>query len=60
VNFGCLHDYFVYCTSMYSYICIVAPHLGMLAETREGPDVEPNPKMVFGGSIPKMEGSEKC
>jgi hypothetical protein len=25
---------------MHSYICIVAPHLGTLAETREGPDVE--------------------
>jgi hypothetical protein len=26
--------------SMYSYICIVAPYLGMLVETREGHDVE--------------------
>jgi hypothetical protein len=25
---------------MYSYIFIVAPHLGMLAETHEGRDVE--------------------
>jgi hypothetical protein len=25
---------------MYSYICIVAPHLGTLAETREGRDIE--------------------
>jgi hypothetical protein len=40
VNLVCLLDYFVYCTSMHSYICIVAPHLGTLAETREGPDVE--------------------
>jgi hypothetical protein len=41
--------------SMYSYICIVAPHLGTLAEMREGCSVEPNPKTVFGGTIPKME-----
>jgi hypothetical protein len=41
----CLFDYFVYCTSMHSYICIVAPHLGTLDEAREGPDVELNPKM---------------
>jgi hypothetical protein len=41
----CLFDYFVYCTSMHSHICIVASHLGTLAETREGPDVEPNLKM---------------
>jgi hypothetical protein len=30
---------------MHSYVCIIAPHLGTLAEAREGPDVEPNPKM---------------
>jgi hypothetical protein len=45
---------------MYSYICIVAPHLGTLAEARKGSDVEPNPKTVFGGSIAKIEGSDKC
>jgi hypothetical protein len=44
VNFDILHDYFVYCTSMHSYICIITPHLGTLAEAREGPKVEPNPK----------------
>jgi hypothetical protein len=38
---------------MHSYICTVAPHLGTLAETREGLDVEPNQKMMFGGSIPR-------
>jgi hypothetical protein len=43
----CLHDNFVYCISMYSYICMVTPHIGTLAETREGPDVELNPKMVL-------------
>jgi hypothetical protein len=41
----CLFDYSVDCTSIHSYICIIAPHLGMLAEAHEGPDVEPNPKM---------------
>jgi hypothetical protein len=40
---------------MHSYICIIAPHLGTLAEAREGPDVEPNPKTVFGGTIPKRD-----
>jgi hypothetical protein len=45
---------------MYSYICTVAPHLGTLAETREGADVEPNQKMMFGGSIPRMEELESA
>jgi hypothetical protein len=56
----CLLDHFVYYISMCSYICIIAPHLGALAEAREGSDMEPNPKMMFGGSIPKIEGSDKC
>jgi hypothetical protein len=43
----CLHDCFVYCISMHSHICIVAPHIGVLAETCEGQDVELNPKMVL-------------
>jgi hypothetical protein len=30
--------------SMYSYICIVAPHLGTLAETREGFGVAAKPE----------------
>jgi hypothetical protein len=40
----------------------LAFHLGTLAEKREGRDValEPNPKTVFGGSIPKIEGPNKC
>ena len=40
-----------------------ASHLGTLDEPREGwKDVmlEPNPKMVFGGSILKMKGLIKC
>jgi hypothetical protein len=41
----CLFDYFVYCTSMHSYICIVASHIGTLAETCEGCGVGANPKM---------------
>jgi hypothetical protein len=32
---------------MHSHICIIALHLGTLAETREGHDVELNPKMVL-------------
>jgi hypothetical protein len=40
-----LVDFPVYCTSIHSYICIIAPHLGTLAVAREGLDVEPNPKM---------------
>ena len=35
----------------------LASHLGMLDEPREGCDVEPNPKTVYGGLFPKMEGS---
>jgi hypothetical protein len=35
-------------------------HLGMLDEPREGQGVEPNPKTVYGGPIPKMEGLSKC
>ena len=38
----------------------LASHLGTLDEPREGCDVESNPKTVFGGSIPKMEGLSKC
>ena len=33
----------------------LASHLGMLDEPREGLDMEPNPKTVYGGPIPKME-----
>jgi hypothetical protein len=46
--------------SMYSYIYIIAPHLGTLAETREGQDVEPNPKMVFGETILEIEVRSEC
>ena len=38
----------------------LASHLGTLDESREGCDVEPNSKVEFGGSIPKMEGLSKC
>ena len=37
----------------------LASHLGTLDEPRVEPKdmmLEPNPKMVFGGPIPKMEG----
>ena len=35
-------------------------HLGTLDESREGHGVETNMKMVLGGSIPKVEGLNKC
>ena len=38
----------------------LASHLGTLDESREGCDMEPNSKIWFGGSIPKMEGLGKC
>jgi hypothetical protein len=38
----------------------LASHLGTLDAPREGRDVEPNPKMVFGGPISKTEGLDKC
>jgi hypothetical protein len=37
----------------------LAYHLGTLDAPREGRDVEPNPKMVFGGPIQEMEGLSK-
>jgi hypothetical protein len=40
----CLHDFFVYCTSMHSHICIVAPHIGTLVETCEGSSVGAKPE----------------
>ena len=38
----------------------LASHLGTLDEPREGCDVEPNPKTMYGGLFPKMEGSLEC
>ena len=38
----------------------LASHLGALDEPREEHDVEPNSKIWFGESIPKMEGLIKC
>jgi hypothetical protein len=40
----CFHECFAYCTSMHSYVCIVAPYLGTLDAPREGCDVEAEPK----------------
>jgi len=34
-SFWCI----VYCTSVHSYICIIAPHLGTIDEPREGRDI---------------------
>ena len=44
---------------MHSYICIVAPHLGMLDVQRLGMKhavLGPNHKTVFSGHLQKMEG----
>ena len=41
----------------------LASHLGMLDEALGEPKdvmLEPNPKMIFGGPIPKMEGPLEC
>ena len=46
-----------------SHVTILRIHLGTLDEPREEPKdvmLEPNPKMVFGGPIPKMEGPLEC
>jgi hypothetical protein len=51
----CLFDYSIYCTSIHSYICIIAPHLGTLAETCEGHDVELNPKMVLANPSQRLK-----
>jgi hypothetical protein len=40
----CFHECFSYCTSMHSYICIVAPHLGMLDTPQEGDGVGAEPE----------------
>jgi hypothetical protein len=56
----CLHDCYIYCTSMLSHICIVAPHIGTLAETCEGSGVGAKLEDVFGGSISMMEELESA
>jgi hypothetical protein len=38
---------------MYSYMCMVAYHIGTLAETCEGCGVGAKPEDGVGGSIPK-------
>jgi hypothetical protein len=38
---------------MHSYICIVAPHLGMLAETHEGCGVRAKPEDGVWWNYPK-------
>ena len=63
VNYACLACYFAMRLRALFFIFIhlhIASRLGTLDEPREGCDVESNPKMVFGGSIPKMEGLSKC
>ena len=55
--------YFVMCLMVLFFIFMhlhIASHLGTLDEPREGRDVEPNSKIWFDESIPKMEGLSKC
>jgi hypothetical protein len=56
----CFHECFAYYTSMHSYICIVAPHLGMLDAPREGRDVGAKPEDGVWISIQKIGGLRKC
>jgi hypothetical protein len=44
MNLVRFYECFACCTSMHSYICIVAPHLGTLDEPREGHDIGAEPK----------------
>jgi hypothetical protein len=53
-----IHIY-AYCTSMHSYICIVASHLGSLDEPREGRDDGAKPEDGVGGLIREMEVTSK-
>jgi hypothetical protein len=40
----CFHEWFAYCTTMYSYIHLVAPHLGTLGAPEEGHEDGAEPK----------------
>ena len=64
INYACLACYFVMRLMVLLFIFIhmhLASHLGTLDEPRERYEhVEPNLKIGFGGSIPKMEGLSKC
>ena len=44
------------CTSMHSYICIVASHLGTIDEPYEGRATGAEPEDDVGGHIPKTDG----
>ena len=44
------------CTSMHSYICIVASHLGTIDEPYEGCATGAEPEDDVGGHIPKTDG----
>jgi hypothetical protein len=56
----CFHECFAYCTSMHSYICIVAPYLGMLDEPQEGRDVGAESEDDVWRSIQKTGRLSKC
>ena len=43
------------CTSMHSYICIVASHLGTIDKPYEGRATGAEPEDDIGGRIPKIE-----
>jgi hypothetical protein len=44
---------------MHSYICIVAPHLGTLAETREGCGIRGKPEDDVWWNYPKDESTQR-
>jgi hypothetical protein len=55
----CFHECFAHCISMHSYICIVAPHLGMLDAPRERSDVGAKPKDGVGWTYPEDERTKQ-
>ena len=50
------YEYLACGTSMHSYICIVASHLGMIDEPYEGRATRAEPEDDVGGHIPKTDG----
>jgi len=52
----CFYECLACCTSMHSYICIVASHLGTIDEPYEGRATGAEPEDDVGGHIPKTDG----
>jgi len=50
------YECLAYCTSMHSYICIVASHLGTIDEPYDGRATGAEPEDDVGGHIPKTDG----